>query len=268
MTTGNTSLYSTNYYCQSVPDSHWYTDLKQIVYSIEYDLKRKKEESNPESQTRYGGEPLTKEHIIIGLNNSIKHGYKLKPTFKEDIKVSKTDIFISIEQMLEYVGGEDFTFDGFLSLLHATIENEVNMTNGLKLDRRDVYKRIDSERNYQDFRWNTNLREGDVPDEEKPVAEWLNYIEFHLLKAKNSNYHWNKEASLAELRKVAALAVRAMEIHGCPERKGVMLDHNSRITDTNGVMNNGGETTATDDVMVWNGEAWINKTTGKPVNRK
>jgi len=125
----------------------------------------------------------------------------------------------------------------------------------LKLDRRDVYKRIDGERDYQDLRWNSNLREGDVPDEDKPVSEWLNYIEFHLLKAKNANYHLNKDASLAELRKVAALAVRAMEIHGCPARDGVVFDDNGRISDADGV-------------ITWNGEAWINKTTGKPVNKK
>jgi hypothetical protein len=94
-----------------------------------------------------------------------------------------------------------------------------NLTNGLKMERTDVYKRIDAERKYQDLRWNSALREGDVPDEEKPVAEWLNYIEYHLSKAKDCNYHLSKNDALEELRKVAALAVRAMEIHGCPERR-------------------------------------------------
>jgi hypothetical protein len=87
------------------------------------------------------------------------------------------------------------------------------------MERHDVYKCIDSERKYQDMRWNTDLREDQIPDEDKPVAEWLNYIEYHLSKAKNENYHLNKESALDELRKVAALAVRAMEIHGCPERQ-------------------------------------------------
>jgi hypothetical protein len=87
------------------------------------------------------------------------------------------------------------------------------------MERREVYNAIDGERNYQDMRWNTNLREGDVPDEDKPVAEWLNYIEYHLGKAKEQNYHLNKNGALDELRKVAALTVRALEIHGCPKRQ-------------------------------------------------
>ena len=42
---------------------------------------------------------------------------------------------------------------------------------------------------------------------------------FYPTKAKNENYHLNKDATLVEIRKIAALAVRAMEIHGCPERE-------------------------------------------------
>ena len=87
------------------------------------------------------------------------------------------------------------------------------------MKRNDVYKRIDGERDYQDLRWSGDLRVGDVPDEEKPVAEWINYIEYHLSKAKDCNYHLKTNDALAELRKVAALAVRAMEIHGTPERR-------------------------------------------------
>jgi hypothetical protein len=88
------------------------------------------------------------------------------------------------------------------------------------MERKDVYKCIDGERDYQDWRWNTKQRPDNVSDEEKPVAEWLNYIEYHLSKAKVENYRLNHLAVLAELRKVAALAVRALEIHGCPERTG------------------------------------------------
>jgi hypothetical protein len=58
-----------------------------------------------------------------------------------------------------------------------------------------------------------------TPDEEKPVAEWINYIEYHLSKAKEKVYHLDTQAALAEIRKVTALGVRTMEIHGAPERK-------------------------------------------------
>jgi hypothetical protein len=44
-------------------------------------------------------------------------------------------------------------------------------------------------------------------------------MEHHLNKAKNSVYYLNQNEALAEIRKVTALGVRTMEIHGCPSRK-------------------------------------------------
>lgn len=103
-------------------------------------------------------------------------------------------------------------------MINNTIKVDINLTNGLKMEREHVYKRIDGERDYQDIVGKSGQR-GDTPDEEKPVSEWVNYIEYHLSKAKDKVYHLRKEDALEELRKVAALAVRAMEIHGCPERR-------------------------------------------------
>ena len=87
------------------------------------------------------------------------------------------------------------------------------------MERKDVYGCIDGERNYQDEVWGVRRSLDNTPDEDKPVAEWINYIEYHLSKAKDKVYHLNTKEALEELRKVAALAVRAMEIHGCPERQ-------------------------------------------------
>jgi len=87
------------------------------------------------------------------------------------------------------------------------------------MEREKVYERIDKERDYQDIRWVVGKNSNKTPDSEKPVAEWLNYIEFHLAKAKENVYMLENDAALAEIRKVAALAVRCMEIHGCPKRK-------------------------------------------------
>jgi hypothetical protein len=84
--------------------------------------------------------------------------------------------------------------------------------------RTEVYSRIDGERDYQDKTWVARRTLEGTPDEEKPVAEWINYIEYHLSKAKERVYHLDTQGALAEVRKVAALAVRTMEIHGCPER--------------------------------------------------
>lgn len=86
------------------------------------------------------------------------------------------------------------------------------------MERIKVYQLIDGERDYQDSRWGVRRDEEGTPDEEKDVAEWINYMEFHLLKAKNSVYYLDREGALAEIRKVTALGVRAMEIHDAPAR--------------------------------------------------
>lgn len=184
---------STNY-VQVEPNSHFWTDLNQIVMAFDVN-------------------PIDKEYLLIGLNNTIKNGYKLKP--KKDIDAKSLDslVFTSIDKIIEYVKSEIYNEKNFYIMLNTTITLGYNLTNGLKMQRRDVYKRIDGERDYQDIRWH-----GCVPDEDKAIAEWLNYIEYHLEKAKDKIYHLSPEEALAELRKVAALAVRAMEIHGCPER--------------------------------------------------
>ena len=212
---------SAAHYMHVIPNSHFWTDLKQIVYSIELELQRQKYESekhpDEEYTVTYVGEHLSKDYILIGLGNSLMHGYNLKLT--KIVYDSKCVIFVSVEDMIEYTQSEKFNLVDFKDIITNTINIGINLTNGIKMEREHVYKRIDAERKYQDLRWNSALREGDVPDEEKPVAEWLNYIEYHLSKAKDCNYHLRKDDALEELRKVAALAVRAMEIHGCPERR-------------------------------------------------
>jgi hypothetical protein len=213
-------------YMHVIPNSHFWTDLNQIVNSIEYELQRRKVEATKDDRiiggTIYLGEPLTKEYIIIGLNNTLKNRYKLKPIFNsEDIKVVKSDnpIFTTVDQMIKYVESEDYAENMFYVMLNATIAAQINLTNGMKMQRNDIYKRIDGERDYQDANWGSRRQMDGTPDEEKPVAEWINYIEYHVSKAKDKVYHLDTVGATAELRKVAALAVRAMEIHGCPERE-------------------------------------------------
>jgi hypothetical protein len=86
------------------------------------------------------------------------------------------------------------------------------------MERKEVYRKIDVERDYQDLRWGTRRTLDGTPDEEKPVAEWINYMEHHVNEAKKGVYDLDTEEALAQVRKVAALAVRALELHGCPER--------------------------------------------------
>lgn len=87
------------------------------------------------------------------------------------------------------------------------------------MKRTEVYKLIDGERDYQEWRWEKNIRKDGVFDEDKAPAEWLNYIKFHLERAEITNYQLSKSDTMEEVRKIAALAVRAMEIHGCEPRQ-------------------------------------------------
>jgi hypothetical protein len=208
-------------YMHVVPNSHFWTDLNQIIASINYQLERTAREVE-NTNTIYVGEPLTKEYIIIGLNNSIKNGYKIKQVGNMDLGRMVYPVFSSIDEMIEYAKKDYFNLQEFHSMIKSTIEIGLNLTNGLKMERQEIYKRLDGERDYQDKEWGTRKTLEGTPDEEKPVAEWINYIEYHLSKAKERVYYLDTLGALAELRKVTALGVRAMEIHGCPERKAIV----------------------------------------------
>lgn len=87
------------------------------------------------------------------------------------------------------------------------------------MERSDVYQHINKERLYQDLMWEEHNNENGIPDSKKSITDWINFMEFHLSKAKlytNLNDNVN---SLAEIRKVTALGVLTMEIHGCSERE-------------------------------------------------
>lgn len=86
------------------------------------------------------------------------------------------------------------------------------------MERKRVYNIIDSELKYQEHRWDEGNKMSRIPDEEKSVSEWILYMEHHLALAKEAIYFLKPESALSEIRKVTALGVRSMEIHGCPER--------------------------------------------------
>lgn len=87
------------------------------------------------------------------------------------------------------------------------------------MNRVEIYKEIDNERDYQDSKWKNQ----DVSDLEKSISEWIIYIEKHLEKAKSDIYQLDKTDALSEIRKVAALSVACLEIHGCPHRTNFFL---------------------------------------------
>lgn len=84
------------------------------------------------------------------------------------------------------------------------------------MERKEIYKTIDSEREYQDSKWGVVNDPNYVSYE---PAQFLIDIEFHLNKAKIANYYIDKEEVMNELRKIAALAVKCGEVHGMTKRE-------------------------------------------------
>ena len=89
----------------------------------------------------------------------------------------------------------------------------------LKLSREQVYQLIDGERSYQDARWNSNTT---TSQGWHSPQEWLTFIRdytdeaLHIGCREADQVAYNKQ--LAILRKIAGMAVAAMEQHGAPER--------------------------------------------------
>ena len=85
------------------------------------------------------------------------------------------------------------------------------------MERKEVYRRLDNERWYQDTIRKENKRET-RNDNEKSIAEFILYMENKLDEAKFRFYSLNDVGALDSLRKVTALGVAAGEAFGFPER--------------------------------------------------
>ena len=83
------------------------------------------------------------------------------------------------------------------------------------MKRKDVYKLIDEEREYQEEKWG--------PDKYNSIEAWLIYIEDYLNVAKHSVTKSTNlidyEIAKCNLRKIAAMAVCAMEQHDIMSRR-------------------------------------------------
>lgn len=90
----------------------------------------------------------------------------------------------------------------------------------MKVTRAEVYKAIDSERAYQDSKWNP---ETTTSDGMHSLEEWFMYIEDYVNEAKHILSRQSRQVgdvtALDIMRKVAGMSVCAMEQHGAPLRK-------------------------------------------------
>lgn len=79
------------------------------------------------------------------------------------------------------------------------------------MERKNVYKVIDSEREYQIHRHVVHV----TPhrDEDHSVADWLIYIKNHIQRAEAQLYMLNTDRALDEVRKITALGVACMEFN-------------------------------------------------------
>lgn len=87
------------------------------------------------------------------------------------------------------------------------------------MERSEVYELIDRERDYQE-RLGIERSESVAQKRTLEVAEYITMLDAYVRKAANAwTFHPGSELALAEIRKIAAIAVRCMENHGAPERK-------------------------------------------------
>lgn len=82
------------------------------------------------------------------------------------------------------------------------------------MKREEIYKVIDSEREYQESKW-TN-----ASHKTHEIEAWIIYMEYYLNRAKEeiTLFTIDEGKSLDQLRKVVALGVACFEIHGIKER--------------------------------------------------
>jgi hypothetical protein len=89
----------------------------------------------------------------------------------------------------------------------------------MKLSRKEVYDLIDGEREYQEERWHGETSRGKGYHSPE---EWLMYIEDYVNEAKHvmsrESYLTATEKAMDLMRKIAALAVAAMEENGSTPR--------------------------------------------------
>lgn len=89
------------------------------------------------------------------------------------------------------------------------------------MERQDVYKAIDSERDYQNSRWNENTT---TSKNKHTFEDWIMYIEDYLAEAKHILSREARQIADPKasdiMRKVAAMAVCSLEEHGVKQREG------------------------------------------------
>ena len=137
---------------------------------------------------------LTKKDVLKILENTLKSGYK----------ITNSNQIFKLENLIEQIKSDD-DFD--IHCLIVIIKNLLKMGFNLepknnlnskikKMERKEVYKCIDGEREYQNKKWNVNNG-----DKNNSLFDWINYIEYYLGKTKRFVYENEKEKASCEAEK-------------------------------------------------------------------
>ena len=90
------------------------------------------------------------------------------------------------------------------------------------MNRQQVFDMVDVERKYQNTRWSDSDEQPRIHDCNKTPADWVLYMEEHLDRAKLALYNLKPTEAMAQIRKVTALGVAAMEHNDTPPREVVL----------------------------------------------
>ena len=157
------------------------------------------------------------EYLLIGFKNCLERGLELEKI--KEVNGMQGPCFIVIEDIIDYIESEDWTPRDFVFRVENTLKNGFDLKSKFIMEKFEVYNRVDGELDYQDLKWVPRRDANGTPDDQKPPAEWINYMQHHMNEANTAVYNLDDEEALAQIRKVVALGVRALMIHGCPERK-------------------------------------------------
>ena len=195
-------------YVRVVPNSHSFESLQNII-----------------THATFRSEEITLDYLITGFKNTLERGIDLVFDHESMTEAPPLYYFANIEGILHNLAikkeEDDFNLEKFLDLIVSTLRNgfDLKHKNIKEMKKEEVYNRVDGELDYQELRWVVRRDANGTPDESKPPAEWLSYIRKHVRLADDAIYNLDDEEAMAQFRKIAGLAVRAMTIHGCPERE-------------------------------------------------
>ena len=156
------------------------------------------------------------EFLLTGFKNTLDRGLELEKI--KEVNGMQGPCFIVIEDIIDYLESEDWTPRDFVFRVENTLKNGFDLKSKFIMEKIEVYNRVDGELDYQELRWVVRRDANGTPDESKPPSEWISYMRQHINQANTGVYNLDDEEAMAQIRKVVALGLRALMIHGCPER--------------------------------------------------